>query len=183
MRPERNDPNASNVARREPGASTLMSDRFARYAWAVGLTVVAMVIAVALQERLEIPAGLIFAGSVALSARYFGTGPGLVASALSIVAIDLTLLPPLGRVEFTHPETFGYLVVFLLLSLVISGATHSLRRARMRADDLAARTSRLLEVTKTLAEAELPRDVARVVMEDGLKVMGASAGLLGIVTN
>ena len=44
------------------------------------------------------------------------------------------MLPPIGRVEFSHPEELAYFVVFLVLSLVISGMTHSLRVARIAAE-------------------------------------------------
>jgi signal transduction histidine kinase len=160
---------------------TTSSDRFARYSGAVGLTVVAAFAALFMQRLLGVPDGLVFAASVALAARFFGTGPGLLASGLSIVAIDFTMLPPVGCVEFTHPEELAYLSVFLVLSLVISGATHSLSHARSHAEGLASRTTRLLDVTTALAEAELPRDVGRVVMTQGLPVVEACVGLIGMV--
>src|SRR5215510_1658552 len=163
-------------------SSPLMSKSILRYIWAIALTAIGLAIALVLQTQLSVPGGLVFAGTVALSARYFGTGPGLVAGALSIVAIDLTMLPPLGALEFTHPEELGYLIVFLVLALVISGATHSLHIARTHAEGLAWRTTRLLDVTTALAEAELPRDVANVVITQGLDVIEASFGLMVMVT-
>ncbi len=109
----------------------------------------------------------------------------MFASALSVVFIDLTMLPPLGQLEFTHPEELAYVGVFLVVSLVINGTTHSLRRARDElaeardaAQQLAQRSSRLLQVTTALAEAPLPRDVARVVIEKGLDVLEASTGIV-----
>jgi len=163
--------------------STTRSDQLARYFGAVGLTVLAAFVALLLQRLLGVPDGLVFAASVALAARFFGTGPGLLASGLSIVAIDFTMLEPIGTVEFTHPEELAYLSVFLVLSLVISGATHSLSQARAHAVSLASRTTQLLDVTTALAEAELPRDVARVVMTQGLPVVEACVGLVGSVQN
>jgi K+-sensing histidine kinase KdpD len=161
--------------------STTRSDRLVQYFGAVGLTVVAAFVALFMQRLLGVPDGLVFAASVALAARYLGTGPGLLASGLSIVAIDFIMLEPIGTIEFTHPEELAYLSVFLVLSLVISGATHSLSQARAHAENLASRTTRLLDVTTALAEAELPRDVARVVMTEGLPVVEASVGLVGVV--
>ena len=159
-----------------------MSKSVLRYVWAIALTAIGLAIALVLQTQLSVPGGLVFAGTVAISARYFGTGPGLVAGAASIVAIDLTMLPPLGALEFTHPEELGYVMVFLVIALVINGATHSLHIARTHAEDLVWRTTRLLDVTKALAEAELPRDVANVVITQGLDVIEASVGLMAMVT-
>src|SRR5262249_54593971 len=54
--------------------------------------------------------------------------------------------------------------------------------ARTHAEGLAWRTTRLLDVTKALAEAELPRDVANVVITQGLDVIEASVGLMAMAT-
>ena len=42
---------------------------------------------------------MIFALTIAVSARFFGLGPSLLASALSIMAMDLVIFPPLGHKE------------------------------------------------------------------------------------
>src|SRR4051812_26427769 len=81
-----------------------MQDRVVRFTGAVALTVLGATVALILQRVFAVPDGLVFAATVAVCARFFGTGPSLLASALSVVAIDLTLLPPIGTVEFTHPE-------------------------------------------------------------------------------
>ena len=71
--------------------------------------------------------------------------------------------------------------MFVVLSLVISGTTHSLRVAQASAERIASRATRLLDVTKALAEAELPADVARVMMGQGLEVAEAVSGVIGVV--
>jgi len=83
--------------------------------------------------------------------------------------------------ELNHPEESADLVVFIVLSLVISGTTHSLRVARAGAEQLASRATRLLDVTTRLAEAELPADVARVMVGPGLEVAEAVSGMIGMV--
>jgi len=144
-----------------------------RYAAAAGLTLAGLVVALLFQRLRGVPDAMIFAVTIALTARFFGLGPSFFASGLSIVAIDLTMLPPLGRLEFTHPEEIAYLAVFVLLSLVISGTTHSLQVAQADAERIAMRATRLLDVTTALAEAELPADVARVMVGQGLEVAEA----------
>src|SRR5206468_706529 len=107
-----------------------------RYAGAAVLTLAATIVVLLLQRLGDIPDAMVFAATVALSARFFGTGPSLLASALSIIAIDLLILPPMGSVELTHPEELAYVAVFVVLVLVISGTMHSLRRAQTEAEQL-----------------------------------------------
>jgi signal transduction histidine kinase len=152
-----------------------------RYAGAVALTALGYLVAEMFERVGGVPDTMIFAATIALTARFFGIGPSLFASALSIVAIDYTILAPLGKLEFNHPEESADLIVFVVLSLVISGTTHSLRVARAGAEQLASRATRLLDVTTRLAEAELPADVARVMIGPGLEVSEAVSGMIGIV--
>lgn len=151
-----------------------------RYAGAVGLTLIGLGITLLLHHQRGVPDALVFAGTVALCARFFGTGPSLLASAISILAIDI-MLPPAGNIELTHPEEIDYLIVFIILVLLISGTTASLRRAQAMSDALARRSSRLLEVTTALSEAPLPRDVAAVVMGPGLAVAEATSAMVGVM--
>ena len=153
-----------------------------RYAAGVALTCVGYLVAMLFERIGGVPDAMIFATTIAITARFFGIGPSLLASALSIVAIDFTILAPLGSLEFTHPEEVADSIVFIVLSLVISGTTHSLRAARAGAERMASRATRLLDVTTALAEAELPSDVARVMIGQGLEVAEAVSGLIGVVS-
>lgn len=153
-----------------------------RYLGAVALTALGYLVAELFERVGGVPDAMIFTATIAITARFFGIGPSLLASALSIVAIDYTILAPLHKLEFNHPEESADLIVFVVLSLVISGATHSLRVARAGAEQLATRATRLLDVTTRLAEAELPADVARVMIGPGLEVAEAVTGMIGIVS-
>jgi len=153
-----------------------------RYLGAVALTALGYLVAELFERVGGVPDAMIFAATIAITARFFGIGPSLFASALSIVAIDYTILAPLHKLEFNHPEESADLFVFLVLSLVISGTTHSLRVARAGAEQLASRATRLLDVTTRLAEAEFPADVARVMIGPGLEVAEAVTGMIGIVS-
>ena len=153
-----------------------------RYAGAIAFTALGYLVAELFERVGGVPDAMIFAATIALTARFFGIGPSLFASALSIVAIDYTILAPLGKLELNHPEESADLIVFIVLSLVISGTTHSLRVARTSAEQLASRATRLLDVTTRLAEAELPGDVARVMIGQGLEVAEAVSGMIGIVS-
>jgi len=152
------------------------------YAGAVAFTTLGYLVAKLFERVGGVPDAMVFAATIALTARFFGVGPSLFASALSIAAIDYTILAPLGKLEFNHPEETADLIVFVVLSLVISGTTHSLRVARAKSEQLASRATRLLDVTTRLAEAELPVDVARVMIGPGLEVAEAVSGMIGIVS-
>src|SRR4029078_6575315 len=160
---------------------TSLANNVERYGAAAGLTLAGLAVALLFEHVRGVPDAMIFAATVALTARFFGFGPSLFASALSIVAIDFTMLPPLGKLEVKHPEEIAYLAVFVVLSLVISGTTHSLLVAQSSAEQIASRAMRLFDVTPGLAEAELPVDVARVMMGQGLEVAEAVSGLIGMV--
>jgi signal transduction histidine kinase len=150
-----------------------------RYVAAAALTIVGMAAVLVFQRR--VPDGLVYGVCVAICARYLGTGPSLLASALSVIAIDLTTLPPLGSIELTHPEEPAYLLVFVVLVLVISGMTHSMRAAQASAERVATRAIGLREVTTAFAAAALPKDVAHIVLSQGLALTGATSGILVLV--
>src|SRR5690348_5523122 len=138
--------------------------RVIRYAVAVGLTLAAWGISVALGSELGVPSHLPFAAAVAVATWYGGSAPGLLAAALSILAIDLSFLPPLGSIELTHFEELVDSLVFLVVALTIGGTTTALRRARELAE---WRAAKLLEVTGALAEARSVDDVTAVVLDKG----------------
>ena len=141
----------------------------ARYLWAVSFSVLGLAATLFFERYLGVPDGLIFALVVVVCARYLGTGPALLVSALSIVAIDITMLPPLGSVEFTHPETITHLSVFLVLALVINGATHSLKVAREHAD---------ADALVPIFEAALGGSEATLSSTPRLRYLGAFAARL-----
>lgn len=130
-----------------------------RYLGAAGLTAIGLGCAFMFQGLRGLPDGLIFAATITLTARYLGLGPSLFATALSVLAIDYTMLPPVGRIEFSHPEELAYFVVFLILSLVISGMTHTLRLAR------AAAESHVVELEEVNRQIALQIEETQVISE------------------
>jgi signal transduction histidine kinase len=130
------------------------------YLGGVALTALGLVLVYVSRDLPGIPAALVFAATVALTARFFGLGPSLLASALSILAIDWATLPQIGHIELTHPEEITYSVVFAVLSLIISGTTHSLMLARRSAE---SHVTKLEEANK---QVESQMEETRVVSED-----------------
>jgi signal transduction histidine kinase len=164
-----------------PSARTKLTSGALRYFGAVALCAISVGVAVLFRGVGGIPDGLVFAASVAITGRFLGLGPSLFASALSVILIDLLITPPIGRIDLTQPEDITYSVTFVVLSLVISGSTHSLRAARADAERVALRTNRLLGVTTALSEATLPSDVAHVAVSQGFDVLEAVAGVVAVV--
>jgi PAS domain S-box-containing protein len=79
---------------------------------------------------------LLLAGAVMIAAWFGGLGPGLLATALGMLAADYFFLPPQG--SFTGPGVaFLPLVLFAVQGVVISSLTEALRGARSRAEESA----------------------------------------------
>jgi len=152
--------------------------RVTRYSVAVALSLISWLISVELGGMLPGPSHLPFAAAVALATWYGGSGPGIVTAALSIMAIDFSFLPPIGRIEFTHFEEIVDSAVFLVVALLIGGVTAGLRRARERAE---LRAERLLDVTTALAEAGSVDDVANVILTNGAAALEASRAFIMLV--
>ena len=91
-----------------PAAPKLRGRRALDYLAAVGLSALGLGAAFLFRGLHGVPDGLVFAAIVALTARFFGLGPSLFASALCVILIDWTALPPIGRIELNHPEEITY---------------------------------------------------------------------------
>jgi signal transduction histidine kinase len=201
-----------------------------RYGIAVVSPLAALIVTVLLDETLPSPPRLLFAAAVAVSARYGGRGPGVLASILSVLAIDYTFVAPAGQAGLSHTEQLVYIAIFLFVAFTIGQTVESLRvaqheaerraaelarknetletlnveleqqmeevqalgeqllesnhhlvEARDDAERLAARATRLREVTAALSEAQTVADVAAVVLGDGLAAVQAVRGALAYV--
>src|SRR5215469_2013451 len=97
-----------------------------RYAVAVALVVLAVLLSALLMQRLGPWFGNVFFLAVLLSAWYGGRGPGLVTAALTVaVGIAFTVLA--GR-PFTLAQVLGF-IAFAAGALVITGLVDGLRVA------------------------------------------------------
>src|SRR5438105_4422282 len=161
--------------------------RFVRYGVAITLTLLAWGVSLMLGSELGTPS-LPFVAAVALATWFGGSGPGLLTSVLSIIAIDFSFLPPVGAIELTHSEDLIDIVLFLVVALTIGGTTAALRRARNHlavshadAERLAAQAQRLLDVTTALAEAGSVDEVADVILTKGTSAVEATRAFLMLV--
>src|SRR5215472_5129398 len=89
-----------------------------RYGAATLLTLMALLITQLLWPWLT-PAAPLFLGVVVVAAFSWGLGPALLATALSVVAIDYYFVPPLRQLEFTVPS-FVRAGTFLCVAVLAS---------------------------------------------------------------
>ena len=128
-----------------------------RYGVAVGSSVAALVLTVALPDRIERQVSAIFFAAVMLSAWYGGLGPGLLATTLSTLGRWYFLTAPLSSVEGTIDESIR-LALFVAVAVVISYLNEARKRAEKRHVDLLIRE----KVARTKAEATEGRYMALI---------------------
>jgi PAS domain S-box-containing protein len=106
---------------------------FERYAVAVLSVAVALALRILLDAWLAPSVFLIFVGAIMVSAWYGGTGPGLVATALSSAAAAGFFLPESRLYMITDVNGLAQLVIFSFEGILISLLSGRMRRAHARA--------------------------------------------------
>jgi K+-sensing histidine kinase KdpD len=163
-----------------------------RYGLAVVATVIALVATFALKREGPAPTYMFFLPAVALAGWYGGRGPGVLATALSLLFIKYAFLPPVGTLWISRVTDLNALVAFLIATQTIIWIMDVLGRARGLAElhaaevervneelkQVAERATKLQDVTAALSQASSVEDVARVVLDKGLAVVEASRCLL-----
>lgn len=94
---------------------------------------------------------LVFLTAVLVSAVAFGLGPALFASLLSVLAFNLFFLPPYYSITISDPENVVALFFFLVVALVASNLTASVRAQAMMARRRARTTEDLYLFSRKLA--------------------------------
>lgn len=141
-----------------------------RYGTAVLATVVTLAIAVMISRLASYTPLLPFAAAVAIAARYGGRGPALVASVLSVIAIDFVLLQP---TDITAGAPLFRLAVFFVVAMMISSMSSALHDARRTAELQAAQLAKVnldlaqqVEEVQTLSERLQETNESLVVERD-----------------
>jgi PAS domain S-box-containing protein len=140
--------------------------------WGYGIAVLSTIAAVIVAQwpalHLQSATVSLFLCAIIVSAWYGGSGPGLLATALSVPAFYFYTLPPIHT--FTaKPEEIPRFVIFTVSALFVGSicaaqqsATESLRRAR---DDLIGTVRQLQKANETLQAESRERKQA----EEGLR--------------
>ncbi|MDB4950771.1 MAG: Chemotaxis protein methyltransferase CheR [Gemmatimonadetes bacterium] len=130
-------PSEANAALTAAAPPSRLPPAGRRYALAVLGVATALAVAWLLRAWLGTSVFSPFLAAVVLAAWYGGRGPGLLASALSVPAIDYFLLEPHLSVVIT-PDGVVKLGVFALSGLLASALSDRLHHARWRAEEAAA---------------------------------------------
>jgi C4-dicarboxylate-specific signal transduction histidine kinase len=131
-----------------------------RYGVAIVAAVLALLLTLLLWPMIKPSVSPLFFAAVMLSAWYGGLGPGLLATALAVVAIDYFFLPP-PSTRIIALDEFLRLGVFVLVALLIS----SLTAARKRAEEALRRAHDELELHVQERTAELGKTNAALRAE------------------
>ena len=159
---------------------TSLAKNVERYGAAAGLTLAGLAVALLFERVLGVPDAMIFAATVALTARFFGSGracsPARYRSSRSTsrcAAVGKTRVHASGRDRLSGG----------VRRVVARHQRHHALAARRAGERRANRVARHATARghKALAEAELPADVARVMIGQGLEVAEAVSGLIGVV--
>ena len=139
-----------------------------RYGLAVVLTGVALLLSTSLSLWIQESPFSLFLAAVAVSAWYGGLGPGLLATILGGLCCATFFLPPFASPTIATITSAVRLVLFLLVAILISSLSATLREARHRAEAGRQRLQFLAAASQRLA-ASLDYDhtlaaVARLVV-------------------
>jgi signal transduction histidine kinase/type II secretory pathway pseudopilin PulG len=77
--------------------------------------------------------------AVAVSCMYAGVGGGVAASVMSVILVDYFVFPPKHSFRVERNEDFAIIVVFLIVSSLVTGLVASLRASRHTAEENSAR--------------------------------------------
>ncbi|HEY7612954.1 MAG TPA: sensor histidine kinase KdpD [Gemmatimonadales bacterium] len=139
--------------------------RWPAYAWAVAIVGLVTVAAVLLRERLAlVNLAMLFLLSILLLAARLGRGPAVLASVLSVAALDWFAVPPYNTFQVADSEylvTFG---VMLAVALTISTLAVRLREQAMRSREREHRTAALYEMSRDLIETTELAEVVDVAV-------------------
>lgn len=131
-----------------------------QYLVAVGATLAAVGVALAVDLPLHADTNFLLVAAVAVSAWYGGRGPAVVATLLAALAIGYCFLPPHFVLKTPGAGGSIYLAAFLLVALVVTATAEALRGARREAE---GRAEQLEELT---VELEQQMEEVRTLSED-----------------
>ncbi len=121
---------------------------------------------------------MVFLLAIILIAMRFGSGPSLLATVLSVLAVDFFFVTPyysLSVDEFRHVVTFG---VMFVVAVLISGLTKRIRDQADAARRREQRTSSLYGMTRDLAGTRAVGNLAAIAVEHLHDVFDARAAVL-----
>jgi len=144
--------------------SVLKLSRPVRYLIALLSVCAALALHSLLYPIVERVPALLFIAAVAFSTGYGGRGPGLLAVVLSIIAIDVFVLPPIGDFSLALTDV-GVLFIFTFVALFI-GSVYE--RSRYAADELQQRRETYRVMLSSISDGVIATDAqGRITFVNG----------------
>ncbi len=138
-----------------------------RYLVAVGATALALAATLPAASLLQRVIFVLFWPAVIGSAWFGGLGPAILASALSVLAVDYYLIGPPGKIALATPEDLVPLAAFLFASTAVSMLTTAARTARRSAAMAAAQNAELAhELESQAMELEQQLEESQALSEE-----------------
>ncbi len=148
---------------------------FVRYALALLVTALALAATLALRRDGPTPSFLFFVPAVAISAWYGGPGPSALATAVSLLLIDLNFFAPGGSLSIDRVEALE-IIAFLIVSVTITSTMEALHRSRALAESRATELKRRNDEVGRSYDAEREkRHVAELLAHAREEVLGVVA--------
>jgi signal transduction histidine kinase len=148
---------------------------FVRYALALFVTALALAATLVLRRDGPTPSFLFFVPAVAISAWYGGPGPSALATAVSLLLIDLNFLAPGGSLRIDRVEALE-IIAFLIVAVTITTTMEALHRSSSLAESRATELKRLNEEVGRSYDAEREkRHVAELLSHAREEVLGVVA--------
>ena len=155
---------------------------FRRYGLAVAAVAVTTLVRLLAEPAFAGRAGfIVFILPVALAAWAGGLGPGLVATALSLIVALFTFLPPTGIPGQPTTADVAYTATFAIAGIVVSGLAAGLWSGRARAEAHAFRAERLQAVAASLSAELSAPETAEAVLREGIHALGAGRGVITLL--
>ncbi|HTR57541.1 MAG TPA: sensor histidine kinase KdpD [Casimicrobiaceae bacterium] len=153
--------------------------RWRGYATAVLITATATLLAWLLFGRFsQTNLVMVYLVGVLLVAYRYGRGPAIVASMLSVALFDFLFVSPFYSFHVSDTEYLLTFVVMLLVGLVISNLTASIRLQARVAQHRQARAEALYKMTRELSRANDLDEVVTIAVQHVSKVFEAQAVVL-----
>ena len=116
-------------------------------------------------------------GTVGIALRY-GRGPGIFASFLSVAAFDFFFVPPRFSFSVTDTQYLLTFVMMLMVSLIISNLTSSLRYQARIANYRERRTNALNAMSKALSSALMVDQIIQISNEHLVGIFQSQIAIL-----
>ena len=139
------------------------------------MTAIALGATLVLKRDGPTPSFLFFLPAVAISMWYGGPGPAMLATAASLLLIDLNFLAPGGSLAIDRMEALD-IIAFIIVAATIIATMEALHRARTLAESHSAELKRLNEEVGRSYDAERERrHVAELLAQTREEVLGVVA--------